>query len=196
MVKSKCVADISWIDLGYFMTNKKNKLEKYWVWSFYALNALGALSLWYGVDVGSNIFYLALSQFYNVFFSGLEGYRENKQFDQSVTGFYLLLFIWLPLQMYMGLLLFLRRSRSSEFNRDTKWMLQGAFSASAVLALIGFGLGKFEGRPLLCDAQCSNLTLGFFLLFFLGVWQAIYFMLTAFAFSLIIVCQNLIGKFK
>ncbi len=178
------------------MEVKKYKVEKVWSWSLYALWVLGALLLWLGVDVGSNPVYLKLSQFYFFLFPGLEVYGEIKAFDQSVTGFYLLLFIWLPLQMYIGLLYFWDRSKSSEYNKDPKEMVKGAFSALAVLALIGFGLGEFEGKPILCDARCSNLTLVFFGFLFMGLWTAIYFMLSAVVVSLIIFCQKLMGRFK
>ncbi|MCG8316690.1 MAG: hypothetical protein MI976_26035 [Pseudomonadales bacterium] len=162
--------------------------------AFFVILVASVILVYPGIDVSGLFLYELLHAFYGVYFTGLDSYKVNRAFDQSVTGLFLFVYLWLPITLYIGLRLVWERRKfkytDDQVRKISNWKVK--LFGLLFLGLFYWGFGESEGKPNICNTNCSNLNEFFFMFIFPGAWIAIWIILMALicAFSI----KWLVGK--
>ena len=127
--------------------------------AFFVILVASVVLVYPGIDVSGLFLYEMLHAFYGFYFTGLDAYQVNRAFDQSVTGLFLFVYLWLPITLYIWLRLVWER-RKFKYTDDQIRKISNCkvkFSGLLFLGLFYWGFGESEGKPNICNTDCSNL---------------------------------------
>jgi len=182
--------------MNAFVNASHEKYLKYFIVSFGTILIAAVVLVYPGFDVSGFYLYEALNFVYGKVFTGLDAYQTKRTFEQSPSGLFLFLYIWLPSTLYISFRMAWERSKFDYSEDQIYKMANWKIRIGCLFLLVGFYwmLGADAGHPNLCNADCSNLNELFFMLIFPGAWIAV--MIVLFATFTTFFIRNMVKRSK